>query len=272
MQTVQLSAFQNWFRFQVLFTLALARRLPPHAVALWPKYFRLDDWNKWKTSERNQSAVLKNRYYDIKRVFQIFQSYKTCVNCFFLRLGRKQKSCDKQTDLCEVVIHSLHPAIAQRLPQAVVAIIGDEWWWQLLLLSLLDWFRYVQIFVLMLRTQEKHERFEGPQKCLRLLSEPTCLVGKCWFQRYLFTYILQPLAKLLGFMQSEETLPGQTWSNQIKSHWYCPMMSYDVMCVAIQHACSARRMRQRRKFTCLHILLCRTVISRSWRWWSDRYI
>eukprot|EP00435_Cladocopium_sp_Y103_P041806 s3499_g11.t1 len=49
-----------------------------------------------------------------------------------------------------VVIHSLHPAIAQ--------------------------------------TQEKHERFEGPQK-------------------YLFTYILQPLAKSLGFMQSEEDAP-----------------------------------------------------------------
>ena len=225
-----------------------------------------DIWEKSISSVEKQILWYKKSLPDLPVLQDL------CELFFFLRLGRKQKSCDKQTDLCEVVIHSLHPAIAQRLPQAVVAIIGDEWWWQLLLLSLLDWFRYVQIFVLMLRTQEKHERFEGPQKCLRLLSEPTCLVGKCWFQRYLFTYILQPLAKLLGFMQSEETLPGQTWSNQIKSHWYCPMMSYDVMCVAIQHACSARRMRQRRKFTCLHILLCRTVISRSWRWWSDRYI
>lgn len=182
-----------------------------------------DIWEKSISSVEKQILWYKKSLPDLPVLQDL------CELFFFLRLGRKQKSCDKQTDLCEVVIHSLHPAIAQRLPQAVVAIIGDEWWWQLLLLSLLDWFRYVQIFVLMLRTQEKHERFEGPQKCLRLLSEPTCLVGKCWFQRYLFTYILQPLAKLLGFMQSEETLPGQTWSNQIKSHWYCPMMSYDVV-------------------------------------------
>lgn len=73
--------------------------------------------------------------------------------------------------------------------------------------------------------------------------------------RYLHAYIMTPVARWVGFMQSEDTLQDlQDMSNISRS-------TVRVVRHGCLSTCTARRMVQRLKSTCLHILPCRMGIA-----------
>lgn len=165
---------------KVLYTLALARRLPPNVLALPTTWLQqMQDSNDLLDLVRRDWAVQTNSSWCSQYLAaKTSNPYAVKDICLFasLGIGFGTRSKSRKQNICrprQVVTHSLHPAIVEQSPQVFLGITQGP---HLMLWSHSAFFHNVSQWFSTLRTGLlSRDAFGVFEKCLWILSH-SCLI------------------------------------------------------------------------------------------------